>query len=95
MHGMQQGQRRFALVKIVTGIFTQGAAVGAVIEQVVDQLEGGAKIAAVILQRFFFCLAGARKDRRRLCRRFEQACGFAVDHPHVAFFGNVRIVHVH
>ncbi|MNH39428.1 hypothetical protein D3C79_1005960 [compost metagenome] len=57
-HGVQQGQCGLPFVQIVTGIFTQGAAVGAVIEQIVDQLESGAEITAVILQRFFFCFAG-------------------------------------
>ncbi|MNE62665.1 hypothetical protein D3C80_1579580 [compost metagenome] len=62
-HGVQQGQRGLPFVQIVTGIFTQCAAVGAVIEQIVDQLECGAEIAAIILQRFFFCFAGLGKDR--------------------------------
>ncbi len=58
-HGMQQRQGRFAFVEIVAHVFTQRLAIGAVVQQVVDKLEGGTEIAAVILQPLLLCFATA------------------------------------
>ncbi|VTP80581.1 Uncharacterised protein [Leclercia adecarboxylata] len=80
-HGMQQRERRFALIEIVTDIFAQRFAIGAVIEQVVDQLEGGAEIAPVILQATFLFLTAASKNARALGRRLKQTRRFAVRSP--------------
>ncbi len=94
-HGMQQRQRWFTFVQVIADVFTQRFAIGAVVEQVVDQLEGGAQVAAIILQPFLLLWRTASQQAGTLGGCFEQTCGLTVDHTHIVLFGDVRIVHVH
>ena len=94
-HGVEQRQGRFAFVQVIANVFAERLAVRTVVQQIVNQLEGCAQIAAIVLQAFFLRFGTARQNAGALGRRFKQARGFAVDDAHVVFFSDVRVVDVH
>ncbi len=95
VHGMEQRQGRFTFVEVIADVFAERFAISTVVQQIVNQLECGPQITAVVLQPFFLRSGTASQNAGTLRRGFKQARGFAVDYAHVIFFGDVRIVDVH
>ncbi len=94
-HRMEQRQRWLAFVEVIADVFTERFAIRAVIQQIINQLECGAEVTAIVLKPFFLSFATARQNARALRGCFKQTCGLAVNHPHIVLFGDVRVVDVH
>ncbi|MNP20693.1 hypothetical protein D3C76_1132770 [compost metagenome] len=94
-HGVQQRQSRFAFVQVVTDVFTEGFAIRTVIKQIINQLERCAQITTIVLQSTLLLLRAACQNAGALSSGFKQTRSFAVNHAHVVFFGDVRVIDVH
>lgn len=94
-HRVEQRQRWLAFVQVIADVFTERFAIRAVVQQIINQLERGAEVTAIVLKAFFLRFATASQNARALRGGFEQTCGLAVNHPHIVFFGDVRVVDVH
>ncbi len=94
-HGVEQRQGRFAFVQVITNVFAERLAVRTVVQQIIYQLECRTQITTIVLQPFFLGLGTVSQNAGTLGGCFKQARGFAVDHAHVVFFSNIRIVDVH
>src|SRR5699024_9368568 len=88
-------QGGFAFGKIVAGILAVLAAAAAIVQRVVDDLEGDAEIAAVAFHGIDDLLAAAGQYRRQSATGGEQAGRLAVDDVEVVGLGQRRIVAVH
>ncbi len=88
-------QRRLALGEVVADVLAELLGIAAIVEGVVDQLEGDAEMLAVVREGRLDLGGGARDDCRDLRAGFEQPRGLAVDDFHVPDLGRVRVAGVH
>src|SRR5690606_40035566 len=58
-HRVEQRQRWLAFVQVIANVFTERFAIRAVVQQIINQLERGAEVTAVVLKPFFLSFATA------------------------------------
>ena len=78
LHGPYQGQCGFAFGQIVSDVFADLLTGGAVIQGVVDDLEGGAEVQAIFLEGLFLGLGDACENAPELGAGFEALRWFPV-----------------
>ncbi len=88
MHHVDQRQRRFALLQVVTKVLSGVRRVSRIIQHVVDQLKSRPKVHAVAREAALECRARLAQDRAQLGCRFEELRGFAPDNLEI-----VRLAH--
>ena len=85
----------FAFGQIIADVLAHLVALGAVVHHVVNDLEGGAQILAIVGHGLLDGRGLMGQHGSESGGRLEQLGGLAVDDRHVALFGGIRIVAVH
>ena len=95
LHQINQRQGWFAFGQIVAHVFADFFDIAGIIQHIINNLESGADVAAVVFQRVFLLGRGAGQNRAHLCGGFKQFGGFVLDHLHIFGFGDVGVADIH
>ena len=87
--GQDQRQRHLAVAEIIADALAHGGRVRCIIDDIVDQLEGDAEVAAVALEGDFGFFAGFGDDRRDPARGGEQSGGLGADDLQILFLAGI------
>ncbi len=84
-------QRHLAFAQIVAGVLAHRAAFAAIVEHIVDDLEGEAEFEPVVAERDAPLVTGAASHRTHFRRRLEQRCSLGVDDLRIVGLGGAEI----
>ena len=89
--GQDHRQGDLAVAEIVAGILAHGRAVRFIVDRVVDQLEGDAKVAAIDVERMLFRFAAVGDHGGNAAGGGEQGGGLGADDVEILFFAGVDL----
>ncbi len=93
-HRVDQRQRGLALGQIIADVFAKGVCIAAIIQEIVDQLEGHTQMVTKGAQGFTLLVTGLGEGAGTVSRGLEQHRGLAADDFHIGFFSGAGVPHL-